>query len=534
MKTLILIIIFSSYTFSANSQPAAEWEKRYSDPNGHNVYFKDMTTDKDGNVYITGYVKINSNNWDIITLKYDYAGALNWVKTFDGPYHREDEPNAIAVDNSGNVIVVGYIGGTSGLQDFIAVKYDKNGDSIWVNRIGFQNGTHSRARSVAIDDSDNVYVIGYYDSSFVGAGILVKYNKDGIIKWIKYYGSNDTIGNAGNYLVVSKNKFIYLQFAIVGLSSVTCKYDLNGNQIWERIDSTGGIKIVVDKFDNVIVGGYFTNGIYSSADLIMMKYDSTGNKLWKRTYHHSSYNNDDIAYDVAIDINGNSYITGVSGQIGQMGWDYITIKYNTIGDSVWVKRYNPATASDDWAFSVAADKYGNAYVTGKSNNYNLGYGYTTIKYSPSGAQLWVKRYDGGFSYGNSEAKKIIVDTNLNIYVSGNSDISGITEIATVKYSQLTGIQTISNNVPDKFFLYQNYPNPFNPSTIVRFSIPFVSQVSLKVYDVMGREVQTLVNERVPSGSYEVKFDGSNLNSGVYFYRIVTDEFSDTKRMLLLK
>jgi hypothetical protein len=539
----ILFIFFISIV-TANAQLQTLWERRYSDLNNFNVYFKDMITDKEGNVYITGYVKINAYNEDIVTFKYDYSGKLIWVKTYDGPAHREDEPNAITVDNEGNVIVVGYIGGTPGLQDFIAIKYDKNGDSVWVNRISFQNDTMSRARSVSVDDSNNVYIIGFYNKSSIGAGILVKYNKDGNVKWIKYYGINDTLGNDGNYLVVSKNKFIYLQFAIVSLGSVTCKYDLNGNQIWERFDSTGGIKIVIDKFDNVIVGGYYFNGIYNCDDLVMIKYDSSGNKLWKRTYNHSSYSNNDIAYDVAIDSNGNSFITGVSGQNEQMGWDYVTIKYNLFGDSVWVKRYNPVTSSDDWAFSVTTDKYGNAYVTGKSNLYNLGYGYTTIKYSPIGTQIWVKRYDGGFSYGNSEARKIIVDTNLNIYVSGNSDISGKTEIATVKYSQITGIQTISNYVPDNILLYQNFPNPFNYSTKIRYQISKTenrkwkienSIVTLKVFDMLGKIVAILVNEKQNPGIYEINFNGYNLSTGIYYYRLFVEGYIiDTKKLILIK
>ena len=108
------------------------------------------------------------------------------------------------------------------------------------------------------------------------------------------------------------------------------------------------------------------------------------------------------------------------------------------------------------------------------------------------------------------------------------------EIRKFKTSGLyTGIEKL-NEIPIEYKLHNNFPNPFNPSTVVRFSLPVATQVSLKVYDVMGREVQTLVNERVQAGSYEVKFDGSNLNSGVYFYRIITDEFNDTRRMLLLK
>jgi len=89
-------------------------------------------------------------------------------------------------------------------------------------------------------------------------------------------------------------------------------------------------------------------------------------------------------------------------------------------------------------------------------------------------------------------------------------------------------------VPEKFELSQNYPNPFNPSTNLEFGISNLEFVSLKVYDLTGKEVAILVNEIKPAGRYIIKFDGSNLGSGVYFYKIEAGNFSAVKRMLLIK
>ena len=107
---------------------------------------------------------------------------------------------------------------------------------------------------------------------------------------------------------------------------------------------------------------------------------------------------------------------------------------------------------------------------------------------------------------------------------------------------LVGIRNISLVVPSSFSLSQNYPNPFNPTTKIRFDVGKSSGlITLKVYDVMGREIKTLVNERMQSGTYETSFDGSNLSSGVYFYKLVvrhggssTDGFTETKKMLMIK
>jgi hypothetical protein len=89
-------------------------------------------------------------------------------------------------------------------------------------------------------------------------------------------------------------------------------------------------------------------------------------------------------------------------------------------------------------------------------------------------------------------------------------------------------------MPTKYSLSQNYPNPFNPITNIKFSIVKAGDVKIIVYDLIGREVQALVNERLNAGTYETKFDGSMLTSGVYFYQMVSGDYRETKKLLLLK
>ena len=102
------------------------------------------------------------------------------------------------------------------------------------------------------------------------------------------------------------------------------------------------------------------------------------------------------------------------------------------------------------------------------------------------------------------------------------------------FSGVTGAGTVSSVIPDKFSLEQNYPNPFNPVTHLEFGISNLGFVSLKVFDVQGREVKTLINENKPAGRYKVEFDGSNLSSGIYLYTLNADGISETRRMILLK
>ncbi len=97
-----------------------------------------------------------------------------------------------------------------------------------------------------------------------------------------------------------------------------------------------------------------------------------------------------------------------------------------------------------------------------------------------------------------------------------------------------GIVNINSNIPDNFSLKQNYPNPFNPQTKIRFDIRKASFTELKIYDMLGREIKTLVNENLKPGEYEVSFNAASLPSGVYFYRISTESFTETKKMMLIK
>ena len=112
-----------------------------------------------------------------------------------------------------------------------------------------------------------------------------------------------------------------------------------------------------------------------------------------------------------------------------------------------------------------------------------------------------------------------------------------------KYSVSIGIRILFTNIPEGYHLYQNYPNPFNPTTKIKFDVaihpPYppskgAERVILKVFDITGRKIQTLVNEKLQPGTYEVTFDGSNFASGVYFYQLKSGDYIETKKLILLK
>ncbi len=127
-----------------------------------------------------------------------------------------------------------------------------------------------------------------------------------------------------------------------------------------------------------------------------------------------------------------------------------------------------------------------------------------------------------------------IDNQNKILVTGETDFSFFSDYLTLKLDQPIGIIPISIEVPKQFSLSQNYPNPFNPKTIINFDLPAGSLTTLKVYDVLGNELGQLVNEVLNAGSYRVEWDGSNYPSGVYFYKIESSDYTETRKMVLLK
>ncbi|MBK7160476.1 MAG: T9SS type A sorting domain-containing protein [Ignavibacteria bacterium] len=128
-------------------------------------------------------------------------------------------------------------------------------------------------------------------------------------------------------------------------------------------------------------------------------------------------------------------------------------------------------------------------------------------------------------------------TILDVDNDGDMDLAGIDEVDDLLFifkNQLVSIEQLSGIIPDKFKLEQNYPNPFNPVTHLEFGILNLGFVSLKVFDILGKEVAVLVNEKLSPGIYEAEFDGSSLSSGIYFYKLEAGDFIETKRMILLK
>jgi hypothetical protein len=214
------------------------------------------------------------------------------------------------------------------------------------------------------------------------------------------------------------------------VTSVTIFYDKGsaqaGDEIWVK-RYNGPAKgddfaraMAMDKSGNVYVTGE-SPGSGSYRDYATIKYSGSGNQLWAARYNGPG-NRDDFATAVAVDGSGNVYVTGYSKAPGT-GYDYTTIKYNSSGKQLWVKRYNGPGNGDDFASALAVDGSGNVYVTGESPGSSSYRDFATIKYGSSGNLVWVKRFNGPGN-GDDGAQAISVDSAGHVFVSGYSKDSG--------------------------------------------------------------------------------------------------------------
>jgi len=545
MKTVISAVLFVIIS-TINAQVSQEWVASYNGPGNNGDMANAIAVDGSGNVYVTGTSVGSGTFYDYCTIKYNSSGAMLWVSRYNGPGNGDDTPSSIAVDLLGNVYVTGMSIGNGTYLDYATIKYNSSGVEQWVRRYNGPAGNNSdRASSIAVDGSGNVYVTGFS----AGLGTMadyatIKYNTSGVEQWVvRYNGPGFDIDGASSIAVDAFGNVYVTGSSANGtfnstLDYATIKYSSAGNMTWvARYNGPGNnadeaFLITIDSAQNVYVtGSSVGNGTFQ--DYATIKYNSFGAEQWVARYNGPG-NNLDEANSIIVDNSGNVYVTGFSDGSGTSG-DYATVKYNPLGVEQWVQRYNGLGNSTDWARSIALDGSNNVYVTGRSLNAPINSDYATIKYNSAGVQQWVQRYHGG--WGHDYASSLAVDASGNIYVTGESAaaIGPGSDYATIKYSQTaTSVGQISSETLENYSLSQNYPNPFNPTTKIQFAIPVSGFVSLSVFDVLGKEVDVLVNENKAAGNYEVDFDASKLTGGIYFYKLQTGNFTTTKKMVLMK
>jgi hypothetical protein len=249
----------------------------------------------------------------------------------------------------------------------------------------------------------------------------------------------------------------------------------------------------------IYAGGYTAPNIYRSI---------LGDTVWTEIANINNIYGDFIGSLAAI---GNKVFAGS----GYIQWSYYrSIYYSTNNGNLWI----PDTLNEGECYDLTT--VGNNLIAAVDNGIFL---------STDFGVSWIPKNQGLTNPPGYFSNSTFCKTKDYIFIAYNPN-----SIWRRSLSDIVGIKNINTNIPTKYSLSQNYPNPFNPITNIKFSIVNEGDVKIIVYDIIGRKVQTLVSERLNAGTYETTFDGSQLSSGVYFYRLTTDVYTETKRMVLIK
>ncbi len=548
MKYLIILMLFVISIHGQNFQWAKKSGGVSDDWSNH------VTSDIHGNAYITGKFKgpaqfetqtLHSTGiYDFYVAKYNAAGSLLWVKQAGSTsVYGKIEGSSVCVNSLGDVFVTGFYDSTINFgngffvsaeghaYDMFVVKYNNTGMIQWVISCG--GNSQDYANDIIADANGNTYITGQnygpaqFGSFFIptSGGFTAKINSTGIFQWVK--GGNFAsyaiaFDNSGNPVITgtfsNTVSFGNITFSANGKAAFAVKYNVNGNEI-SGIQSSGSIDGIFPMDISILItneiyicGFYYQNIQFGSTNLV-----SAGNEDCFIANINPSMNWDwaksggglesDVFDGISIAPNEKLYVTGsfrsnanFSGinliNTGQ-NHDIVLASYEPDGDILWAIS---AGTSSGRGMGVSAENPGFVYFTGY--------------------------FSGSLSLPGGVT---IISNGANDNYLAKMDSSFISVIG------------LGNSFPEKYNLSQNYPNPFNPSTTINFDLLVAGFITLKVYDVLGREIAVLINSIQQAGKHNVSWDASSFPSGVYFYKLIvrqagssTGEYTAAKKMILIK
>jgi hypothetical protein len=458
-----------------------------------------------------------------------------WTKTFGGS--SIDLGNCVNQTVDGGYVIVGgeRSMNTTGYSDVWLIKTDTYGDTLWTKTYG--GSTWDLGSSVQ-QTSDSGYIITGYTDAF-GSGLadvwLIKTNSFGDTIWTKTFGGNkDDYGYSvqqtldGGYIITGGTDSFSASYSDVWL----IKTNNSGYTLWTK--TYGGISVHSgSSVKQTTDGGYIivgeTYSTASSSDIWLIKTNSSGDTIWTKTFGGSESDKGRSVYQT---IDGGYIITGYTDSFGAGSDDVWLIKTDRYGNAEWDKTFGGNLS--DVGRSVQQTSDGGYIIVGDTRSFPGYQNVWLIKTDSFGDTLWTKIYGGNADDLGSSVQET---TDGGYIITGytGSFGAGLSDVWLIKTTpDVSSIAPNTDLIISDFSLQQNFPNPFNPSTKISWKSPASSWQTLKVFDVLGNEIETLVNGEKPTGSYEITWFAGNLPSGVYFYQLRMNGFVATKKMVLMK
>jgi len=445
------------------------------------------------------------------------------------------------------------------------VRIDSVGNKVWSRSYGKpwdeSNLIRAEARDVVCTPSGNYIISGEGDFEGVVVnghefpyrnGFIFEIDDDGTLIWEKSYrldGDNDYRHSCAFYSidVLPNGDYVAAGFHDVGTSEedpprwngYLVIINENGDKIRE-ISYESWNEPFLEWFHDVKAtsdGGFIVSGFYSN-DLspgyipegLVVKFDESGFEEWHYYYNTGHSCN----FWGILETPYNNFVATGAEQISTPESNLLIVKLSANGeliDSLILHNYdhngalNAVKAND--GFLAAGYVYQNQEEPSKSQAYllklnsEIDFEWELLVGSSEWEEAWsvIQTSSGGYAFAGVQIQFLDTTAYHHYVVKISEEPTGVEDIQVI---------------PGQFYLFQNYPNPFNPATKIKYSVPNSEKVLIKVYDVLGEEVKILLDENKDAGTYEIGFDGSELTSGLYFYKITSGNFSEVRKMMLLR
>ncbi|HVO74281.1 MAG TPA: T9SS type A sorting domain-containing protein [Ignavibacteriaceae bacterium] len=478
-----------------------------------------IAVQNDGKIVAAGTSGI-AGFFEFTAVRYNSNGTLDNTFGTNGiavtqPGSADDLAQSVAVQSDGKIVVAGYSSNNGGFDNFTLIRYKQNGfpdDGFGINGIVITPiGTSgSEANSVAIQNDGKIIAGGFSDNGVVEVFTLTRYNSDGTL--------DDQFGPGG----IASTRILSSFFSYVN-------------------------SILIQGDGKIIAAGFSRIG--NDDEFAVVRYNPTGTldtAFGEGGIVTTALGIEDRINSISLQSDGKIVAGGISLNGGK--YKLALARYNTDGalDSTFGTNgiVNTQVGSlSTSASSVLIRSDGKIIAAGLLNNNQTSFDPALLRYNADGTLDNTFGTNGvlisHIGNSNSAASSLAIQNDGKMIVGGYSETPdrNSSVFTLIRYSgdPATGITNQEKTkIPELYMLSQNYPNPFNPSTTIRYALPKESFVTLKIYDILGREVETLVNKENPAGTYEVRWNAGGFSTGVYFYQVKAGSFVETRKMILIK
>lgn len=396
------------------------------------------------------------------------------------------------------------------------VRYNAYGDTLWI-KPAVPGGAECIIKTI-----DNQYAICSIK------GQILKFDINGNILFIggiynSSAGITKFIQNASGDYFLCGGDYTFHDYPYL------LKLNQYGQYQWDSVFTdgfySGSFRDIIISNNKIVIAGAFSQSSPLTENIFIIMLNFNGERL----FFNSGYNESYVYPEGLLETPSGSFV--ICGHFRSN--NPFIAKYNNQGVFQWIKTYD--TVTNESASSIILDHDGNYVYAGAFDDAD----YVRIrKTDTNGVTIWKKQHALNNAYHIGKDIKLTSDSGFVIAgTTGNSSQGDIYILKTDKNGDtLTpiGIEPISIIVPDQFKLYQNYPNPFNPETNIEFDVMKKSDVKIIIFDVQGRKIQEYNFGTLNAGSYRVNWNAGSNASGVYFYKLAAGDYTETRKMVLLK